>query len=309
MKFLLQPASGKEPMEHFDYTIANGVIVTALEEYLSAIELQPIVRLNENYVKVWGIVPTRENKPRKQWTDLQTDDAVLFYAKKHFYYFARVLTKMHNNKLAGDLWGVDKQGRTWEYIYFIKEGKQIQVPYDPTILGYDENHIVQGAMLLSKTQSQAMEKYLEQYEGELFDEEAIQPSVKEEHDFNKRTRMLRTPEEAQKEIISIAASLANKPVNEKIKTAKILSRNPTFARLVKERAKYVCEVCGAEPFIQKSGIPYAEAHHIYELSKSRIDDPNFMFCACPTCHKVIHYGNDESLEKRKELKRHERTLV
>jgi hypothetical protein len=57
------------------------------------------------------------------------------------------------------------------------------------------------------------------------------------------------------------------------------------------------------PFIKRSEIPFAEAHHIFELAVTRIDHPSQMMCVCPTCHRVIHYGNDESLKHRESLKR------
>ena len=111
-----------------------------------------------------------------------------------------------------------------------------------------------------------------------------------------------SPEDAEQEIKRISEEIINKPVQERIRIAKRLSRKPKFARLTKEKAKYICEICGNKPFIQENGMLFAEAHHILELSKSRVDDPGYMICVCPTCHKVIHYGNEQALNDRKKLK-------
>ena len=113
---------------------------------------------------------------------------------------------------------------------------------------------------------------------------------------------MKTPEEAREELKRLSQLIKSDPVGERIKKAKLLVRNTAFARLVKECAKSVCEICGTPPFTQRSGIPVAAAHQIYELAVTRIDDPNQMLCVCPTCHRVIHYGNDVSLKYRESLK-------
>lgn len=302
MRILLQPASGKEPLEHFEYTIQPGVLVQSLEGKVSKGILSEIKSLNLRYISIWGIVPTLDNQPRTQWSNLHEDDIVLFYGKKRFYYFARVLTKTHEKKLAEQLWGVDDQNRTWEYIYFIKEGKQIDIPYKPIILSYAANHVIQGAILLDEVKSRALMQYIESYSGILLDEDLIDPNPQEESSYIQKIPTPKTSEEALLIIETISESLINQPARERIKVAKILARNPRFARLVKEKVKYRCEICGVDPFMQKSGVPYAEAHHIEELAYYRMDDPKKMICVCPTCHRVIHYGNEESFRQRQAFK-------
>jgi hypothetical protein len=302
MRILLQPASGRDALEHFSTTIDPGVLVESLKGKVPGSVFSKISSLHEKYIKVWGIVPTVNNTPRNEWSDLQEDDIVFFYGKRSFYYFAKVLTTDHNKPLAEQFWGFDDQNRTWEYIYYIKEGKQIQIPYEPEVLGYSDKHVIQGAMLLDEVKSQILIKHIENQIGILIDEDSVQPTALEEAILTAKIKIPQTPEEAQAAIEELSKSYANQPVKEKIKAAKVLARNPVFARLVKERAEYICDVCGANPFMQKNGIPYAEAHHVDELALSRIDDPKKMMCVCPTCHKVIHYGNEESLQQRQTLK-------
>ncbi len=301
MRILLQPASGKEAMQHFEDTIASGVPLAYLKNELKPKEYQKIKQLGQRSVKVWGIVPTLSNQPRREWLDLKKNDWVLFYARKSFYFIAQVHLKIHNKKLAKELWGVDNEKRTWEYIYFIKEGKEIELQYIPSIIGYSDNHAVQRATLLDEEQSGALKKHVEENEQGTLDPETIEPSKKDELEFVKQVSPPQTVSEAEKEISRITGSLQYKPIETKIRTAKILSRNPRFARLVKERASYVCEICGQKPFIQKSGLPYAEAHHKLELTKIKFECPSDMICVCPICHRVIHHGNKKSLEDRKNL--------
>jgi len=130
----------------------------------------------------------------------------------------------------------------------------------------------------------------------------IEPTEKEEIEYTQKIKLPRSIEEAEKEIIRISKEISNEPVKERIKIAKILSRNKMYSSLVKERVEFICEICGARPFIQKNGKLYAEAHHKFELSKTRIDTPQDMICVCAQCHRVIHYGDEMELNKRMALK-------
>jgi len=109
----------------------------------------------------------------------------------------------------------------------------------------------------------------------------------------------KTKEELEEVLKKISEDITGKHAEEKRGTYVLISRNPTFARLVKERDGYVCQVCGTPGFEKENGEKYAEAHHIRELSKTRIDNPNEMICVCPMCHRIIHHGTDIELKKRK----------
>jgi hypothetical protein len=288
-------------MEHFEDTVVNGIPLGYLEERIDDADFNKLKELNSDIVRAWGFVP---NAKVKEWEKLKEGDLVLFYANKGFFHMAVVHSKTHNQTVAQSLWETDDQGRTWEYMFFIKEGKSIQLPYDPTILikanleSYAPNHIVQGAQLLTGRNAEEMRKYLEEKEGTSFDENIVEPTTEEEVIFHKKIKDPITVAEAEEEIRRIAIDIADKPVKERVKVAKMLVRNPKFARLVKERVKYICEICGVKPFIQKNGLPYAEAHHKSELARTKIDNPNDMICVCPTCHKVIHYGTEAELKRR-----------
>ncbi len=96
------------------------------------------------------------------------------------------------------------------------------------------------------------------------------------------------------------------PVLKRAYIAKSLSRNKELAELVKRRVEFRCELCGVEGFIQSSGKRYAEAHHLLELSQMedqiRFEHPDLMICVCPTCHRKIHYGSPEEIQKLQEMR-------
>lgn len=307
MKILLQPCSGKEAMDHFEDTINNSVSMGLLQSYLEPEEISKLQELGTGQVNVWGFTPKKGESTRKEWRALEKNDLVLFYANKRFFHVAKVHSKVHNPELAKKLWGDDSKGYTWEYIYFVKDARGIELPYNPTILRkkdgnpYAENHVVQGATILDETNSEVMYNYIKEKEGEIVDEDHIEPSHEETKEFLREIKEPRTPSEAQQEIERVSEQLNDKPTDEKIRKTKVLMRNPKFARLTKQQANYVCEICGQRPFLKKDGEPYAEAHHKYELAKNRIDDPKYMICVCPTCHKVIHFGSNKALEERKNM--------
>jgi predicted restriction endonuclease len=215
----------------------------------------------------------------------------------------RVYFKIQSDSLAKAIWGENANGVSWEYIYFVKEGKQIEVPFDPTVIGNKENQVIQRAYALNEASSVLLKKYLDEKCGDFVEESIVQPSSELTEKIYNRSLKLRSPEEILSEIEKLSVEAESKPVKEKVTMAKALSRNYKFARLVKERVLYICEICGSKPFIQKSGLPYAEAHHIDELAKTRIDSPNKMICVCPTCHRVLHYGDDASLAERRKMKK------
>jgi predicted HNH restriction endonuclease len=64
---------------------------------------------------------------------------------------------------------------------------------------------------------------------------------------------------------------------------------------VKSQNQYICQVCGASPFLTRTGQPYAEAHHVTPLHKLESGSLAYenVICVCPNCHRKMHYGNVE----------------
>jgi 5-methylcytosine-specific restriction protein A len=111
-----------------------------------------------------------------------------------------------------------------------------------------------------------------------------------------RVTLIDNPAAALAEIRKI---VSNEPPPKREVTLKKAVRNPKIARLVKENAKYVCEICGRQPFIQKNGQPYAEADHIVPLGgdTNGLDSPDNMRCLCSLCHAIITYGSNDEVRK------------
>lgn len=120
---------------------------------------------------------------------------------------------------------------------------------------------------------------------------------KDSEEFKRTVKKLSSSinkEAALKNLVSIAE--LEPPARKKTLTSHII-RNRAFADYVKERANFICEICGRKPFPKRNGQPYAEADHIEMLGEVGKDHPDNMRCLCPQCHRVITYGSEAEISK------------
>jgi 5-methylcytosine-specific restriction protein A len=69
-------------------------------------------------------------------------------------------------------------------------------------------------------------------------------------------------------------------------------RNPDVAMWAKRRANGICQLCGnPAPFVDKSGEPFLESHHIIWLSQGGRDTIENTVAICPNCHRKMHLLN------------------
>ncbi len=93
--------------------------------------------------------------------------------------------------------------------------------------------------------------------------------------------------------------ITDQPPGKKEITIMKVVRNTRLARLYKINKKFICEICGLKPFIQKNGEPYAEADHIKPLGgkTNGLDSPENIRCLCAQCHAIITHGSDDEIKK------------
>ena len=80
-------------------------------------------------IHVWGVVPGNNDINIGKWGKIKPGDVTLFAGNNKIFASAVVTLKSHNKELALELWGTDNQGETWEYIYFLDEVKELNIPY------------------------------------------------------------------------------------------------------------------------------------------------------------------------------------
>lgn len=74
----------------------------------------------------------------------------------------------------------------------------------------------------------------------------------------------------------------------------LYDRNPLVVAIAKVRASNTCEIttCTNDSFINFSGSPYCEVHHIVQLSQGGADEIDNVVCLCPAHHREAHYGKN-----------------
>ncbi len=143
------------------------------------------------------------------------------------------------------------------------------------------------------------EQLRKEFGADLFfgDDLVVIPVSEEEKTAKRKIKELSTSlnkARALQELQSIADTLP--PAKRKVYVSQIV-RNKAFADYVKQRAVYICEICGRKPFIKKNGQPYAEADHVDPLYETGLDHPDNMRCLCALCHRTITYGSDNEISK------------
>lgn len=114
-----------------------------------------------------------------------------------------------------------------------------------------------------------------------------------------RFEKAQSDEELDIELKKLEEECSNLTPHKAIHTIRAIERNERLADLIKKRANYKCEICGFPGFEMKNGERYAEAHHKEPLSRLGKNIPSNMFCVCPTCHRILHYGSLSAYEMRR----------
>ena len=174
MKVWIVAAAGDEPTKHLERTIKNPV---KLEEIINNLG-NPVDENGKNIAKddlekillsinekgeyyLWGAVPGEKNE--SNWKRMQKGDICVFYVKgEKFGYWAKVVYKIRDKSLAEFLWGSDKNGNTWELIYFLDKPRVLELPLSEFNLehGYKLKYKPPGFNSInSKKVQQIEEKY------------------------------------------------------------------------------------------------------------------------------------------------------
>lgn len=118
-------AGDKDARKHLKDSITSPASFTLLDdlhldpgaEYFKA--LMP----GQTGFYAWGAVKGTRNFPT--WKSMQAGDLVLTVFGNRYHYFSSVIAKVHSRELATRIWGLDKKGDTWEYMYFLSQPQLI----------------------------------------------------------------------------------------------------------------------------------------------------------------------------------------
>jgi hypothetical protein len=130
-QLLIQPSGGTRAQEHYRDTILNLVSFTRHSNSLNEQTLQTLETLfPDGSCAMWGLVPGSNDANRNKWERIEISDAVVFTGKKKIFATGQIAIKFHNPELALNLWGVDDDGQTWEYMYALTNITETDIPYE-----------------------------------------------------------------------------------------------------------------------------------------------------------------------------------
>jgi hypothetical protein len=77
------------------------------------------------------------------------------------------------------------------------------------------------------------------------------------------------------------------------RTSIAFERDPLVRAFVLRRAAGKCEYCAKDaPFVDQSGVPFLEVHHINPLANGGEDMVENTAAICPNCHRECHHGRN-----------------
>jgi hypothetical protein len=130
---------------HYTDTMDRDFDVDRVKTFLASEKLVPLCKTAEHgTLRVWG--STRGKQNEKTWSKMHPGDFVVSSRNGFYEHIGRVVSTIHNPKMAFELWGVDKDGRPWEFVYFLTDVTKISVPNQimNVLLGYKDHYSLRG---------------------------------------------------------------------------------------------------------------------------------------------------------------------
>lgn len=164
---ILQPSGNKDAREHYQDTISNPVSLNDIKMFVNKIHFEALKEIYPTEeCMIWGVTPSKINIGK--WNRIRKGDVTLFSKSGGIFASAVTTYKLHNERLANHLWKTNNKGQTWEYIYFLDEVVEHNIPYADfnSVVGYAPNYIIQGFNVLDQQKSKL-----------IFDEFGLESSV------------------------------------------------------------------------------------------------------------------------------------
>jgi predicted HNH restriction endonuclease len=297
-------ASDTDAQKHFRETIEQPCNI---EKFISMLDSNTVNILKQNnkdkYVHMWGATPGKSNEER--WIKLKSGDKILAYSKGVFLYYGTIFAKTQNKTVAELVWGINKKGETWEYIYFIKDLRKVEIPVEKfnAFFGYKMNFVPQGfsnidgeRFNLRYKKYGSIDTMIETLENQfLISEDEIEEDSYQQNIQSSSLNKIKVD-------LDIKPEKRPKPKQEKGK--KVWPRDPKKAQQALKRAEFKCEIDESHiTFINEaSNVPYMEAHHLIPLKiqhefEQSLDVIGNIVSLCPNCHRMIHHAKPREKKK------------
>ena len=137
----LVPVGNPEAIEHMQRTLTNPVEKREIEG--AGVKLPDDLYDNDR-IRVWGLLPGKDNANRKIYDKMKERDIAIFVSK-NMVYITEIVAKVESENLAERLWG-KMDGQTWSLIFFVKLIKHLDMSKRELLkmLNYSEKDQLRG---------------------------------------------------------------------------------------------------------------------------------------------------------------------
>lgn len=159
MRVVLQPTGSKFSRIHYKDTIEAPVKLSDIESLLSKQQFKDLSDIYpDGKAYIWGVTNGKNDVNHNKWKEISKGDIAFFSANGNLFSSGIICYSMKNANLATEIWGINTEGDTWENIYFLDAMKKHDIPILEInkLIGYKDNFVVQGFMVLSEEKSEIL---------------------------------------------------------------------------------------------------------------------------------------------------------
>jgi len=163
MKVYLAPGL----FRNIEISVIDGVCIDEMDIRDDKLKAELLKRYRDGIVKLWALKDTLY----PQWKSVDKGDYVLFYHRGKIIYGAKICFKYPfkddpkqvevGNYLAESVWGKDIDGRTWPYILFLEDVRELNISLSKLneLTGYNLKY-VREFMKIREKRSQKLIEFL-----------------------------------------------------------------------------------------------------------------------------------------------------
>jgi hypothetical protein len=147
MNIVLQPVGGIDAVNHYESTVENCVKFEQIFPLVKDYVKQQLTLIYPNKeCQIWGVTSGKRDINVTKFNKLKEHDVVLFINETGVFESGQITFLDRNTNLAKKLWGLDRNGQTWENIYYLTNLKRNVINYIElnTLLKRQFNARVQG---------------------------------------------------------------------------------------------------------------------------------------------------------------------
>jgi hypothetical protein len=130
MNIVLQPVGGIDAVNHYESTIEISVKFDQIFPFVKDYVKQQLTLIYPNKEsQIWGVTSGKRNINVTKYNKLMKNDVVLFVNDQGVFEIATITFLDRNANLAKNLWGVDREGNTWENMYYLSNLRKKKIDY------------------------------------------------------------------------------------------------------------------------------------------------------------------------------------